>query len=224
MDRWKCQPPRSPRLQQGERFYSQDLWREGQECRGGRQRWGLSSCSEEGLPGCRLLPPRSTDPGPSSQYASYQVLGGRGTPLSLQPLPAVPIGMPTWACLGTKPGAGRCSPPPLGQARAGGAGCPPPSPWWWAGRGPGARVGGSVLSGSLHHRLRKAAAPELQKPAPRPPLLPPPLPPSDPPPSPATHLLLLVSMATGQCCTASLPPVHQGTLPCYVGRTSPRVG
>lgn len=34
----------------------------------------------------------------------------------MQPLPAVPIGMPTWACLDIKPGAGRSAQPLLGQA------------------------------------------------------------------------------------------------------------
>lgn len=176
--------------------------------------------------------PRSTDPGPSSLYASYRVLlGGRKGAARGQGAPTLHAAsssclrrMPTWARLGTKPGAGRRSLPPLGQARAGGAGCPPPSPWWRAGRGPGARAGGSVLSGSLHRWLGKAAAPELQKPAPRPPPLPPPLPPPGPPPSPATHLLLLVSMATGQCCTAGLPPVRQGTPAFYAWRTSPWPG
>lgn len=169
-------------------------------------------------------PPASMPPTGCCWEEGRGRLGGRGPPLSMQPLPAASVGMPTWARLGTKPGAGRRSLPPLGQARAGGAGCPPPSPWWRAGRGPGARAGGSVLSGSLHRWLGKAAAPELQKPAPRPPPLPPPLPPPGPPPSPATHLLLLVSMATGQCCTAGLPPVRQGTPAFYAWRTSPWPG
>ena len=182
-------------------------------------------CSHPGplaLPVCLL-------PGAAGRKAGAAGGGGGGhSPCSLFQLS--PSGMPTWACLGTKPGAGRSSLPPLGQARAGGAGCPPPSPWWRAGRGPGARAGGSVLPGSLHRGLRKAAEPELQKPAPRPPSLPPPLPPPDPPPSPATHLLLLVSMATRHCRTASLPPRHQGTPAfhafhaCFFERTSTRTG
>lgn len=104
----------------------------------------------------------------------------------MQPPPAVPVGMPTWAWLGTKPGAGRSTLPLLGQARAGGAGCPPPPPWWQVGRGPGARAGGSVLLGSLHRLLRKAAAPELRKPAPRP-AAPPPPPTSSRPASFSSH-------------------------------------
>ena len=185
--------------------------------------------SEEGLSGCWLLPTRSTGPGQSDPCACCQVLlvgrqGRPDAPLSTQPLPAVPIGVPTWARQGTQPGARRSAQPPLGQARAGGAGRPP-SPWWRAGRGPGARAGGSGLLSSLHRSLGKAAAPESQKPAPRrrrrrrrrhrP------LPPPDPPPSPAAHLLLLVSMATGQCWHSRPPSrIHQGT-PAFFGACIP---
>lgn len=57
--------------------------------------------------GC--FPPRSPDPSPSRLYTSYRVLlGGRqGPPFSMPPLPAVPIGMPTYLGLSGHQAGGR---------------------------------------------------------------------------------------------------------------------
>lgn len=117
--------------------------------------------------------------------------------------------MPTWAPLGTKPGAGRSTLPPLGQAGPEGwlssfssvvAGRGAPGP------GPGA-LSSWVPSTALARSLAQEAVPE-KKSAPRPHCRASPLPPPDPPPFPATHLLLLVSMTTGQCCIDSLPSAY----------------
>lgn len=166
---WKLWCP-GPTLRGKGHFSGKDLWQDGAQ-RGGSNRDSPPDredpASAEGLCGRRLRPTRSTGPRACCRVPPVGRQERTLAPVSGQPVPAVPTEMPTWARLGTKPGARRRARPPLGQAGAGGAGCPPPAPWRRAGRGPGAWAGGSVLLRSLQHSLANAAAPGLQTPAPR---------------------------------------------------------
>lgn len=123
---------------------------------------GPSACYQE------LLVGRWGSPGPHSPCSLFQ----------LSPW------VPTWAPVGTKPGAGRSALPPLGQARA--EGLAVLLLLRGGGQGGAWRLGwGLCPLGSPPRSLLRKAAPELQKPAPRPPRLPL-LPPSSRP----TRLLL----------------------------------
>lgn len=179
---WKLWCP-GPTLRWKGHFSGKDLWQDGAQ-RGGSNRDSPPDredpASAEGLWGRRLRPTRSTGPRACCRVPPVGRQERTLAPVSGQPVPAVPTEMPTWARLGTKPRARRRARPPLGQAGAGGAGCPPPAPWRRAGGGPGAWAGGSVLLRSLQHSLANAAAPGLQTPAPCRPPPPPPCPSSRP--------------------------------------------
>lgn len=124
MSSWKLQPPWP--LPQGGGICSPDLAVVGgvdvQERKGSRGRTHSEECS-----------PPTHCPGPL--LATQCCWQEDGEPRAHSPRSHLQLTpwTPTWAPLGTKPGAGRSTLPPLGQARAGGAGCPPSPPWWPAG-------------------------------------------------------------------------------------------
>lgn len=220
---WQLQHPQPTPLGRGH-FYTQDVW----------QQWREGQSAEERQQGTVLLTERTpvAKRAPRRLAAPYQVHW-------LWPLR--PLGLPS-AAAGRKAGAApgprsKCSllqlspsgslPGPVWAPSQGQVGvhCPHwarPGPEGLAvllllrggGRGGGLAPGLGALSSWVPSTARSGRQQRQncrsQLPAPHRHLLP--LPPPDPPPSPATHLLLLVSMATEQCSRRQPPSgVHQGT-------------